>query len=151
PSFRSLQTSLEEVGQTVHTLLIKKREKEPDEPPPPPPLAETAAAVEAVAEVTVGTTAAAAPAPALAPRRAVATSEDPAAQVLAPSKFLRQQDPYSPAPSLLLRGLRFGELRAAGAAIDQTKLAAPPSAIRQALKKNSMEGNWTGVLETAET
>src|SRR5205807_4257030 len=57
----------------------------------------------------------------------------------------------SPAPFMLLRGLRFGELRAAGATIDQTKLSAPPSGIRQALKRLSLEGNWTEVIETAET
>ena len=43
------------------------------------------------------------------------------------------------------------ELRAAGTSLDQTKLAPPPSEIRQALKRQSLEGNWNGVLETGET
>ncbi|SPE38307.1 ImpA domain protein (fragment) [Candidatus Sulfopaludibacter sp. SbA3] len=51
----------------------------------------------------------------------------------------------------MLRGLRWGELRAAGSRIDQMLLAAPSSELRQALKRASLESNWTGVLEQAET
>jgi len=51
----------------------------------------------------------------------------------------------------MLRGLRWGELRAGGDAINQTLLTAPSSEIRQSLKKASLESNWTETLETAET
>jgi type VI secretion system protein ImpA len=51
----------------------------------------------------------------------------------------------------MLRGLRWGELRAGGETINQMLLAPPPSDLRQNLKKASLESNWTEVLETAET
>ncbi len=73
------------------------------------------------------------------------------ARVAAAAKYLREQDPCNPAPYLLLRGLRWGELRAGGATIDPARLAAPTSEIRQELKKAALESNWTQVLETAET
>ena len=77
--------------------------------------------------------------------------EDAIGRVVAAAKFLRQQDPYSPAPYLMLRGLRWGELRAGGSNIDQTLLAAPPSEFRQNLKRLGLEANWTELLEVAET
>jgi len=51
----------------------------------------------------------------------------------------------------MLRGLRWGELRAGGTTVDQTLLAAPPSEFRQNLKRLGLEANWTELLETAET
>jgi type VI secretion system protein ImpA len=51
----------------------------------------------------------------------------------------------------MLRGLRWGELRAGGPSIDPSLLEAPPSDIRQQIKKLSLEGSWDQVLETAET
>jgi type VI secretion system protein ImpA len=148
PSFRPLQQSLEEVAQTVHAFLVKKRETEPDEQPaPPPPTAPVIEEAPAAPVLVAGT--AAAPAPAPVPVAAVL--HDPVAQIVAACRSLRQHDPYSPAPYLILRGLRWGELRAGGASIDPAMLAAPPSEIRQALKRQALESNWSEVLETAET
>jgi type VI secretion system protein ImpA len=42
-------------------------------------------------------------------------------------------------------------LRANGATIDPFLLEAPPTEIRQRLKRQSIEGNWLEALETAET
>ncbi len=156
PNFGTLERTLEEVRQTVYILLQKKREKEPDAPvaaPEPEPEPEPEYTPEPVA-VSVGS-AAAAPAP--APVRRAALSAEPADRddainrIIACAKYLRQQDPFNPGPYLMLRGLRWGELRAGGEQIDQTLLAAPPSEIRQNLKKTSLEGNWTETLEIAET
>jgi type VI secretion system protein ImpA len=77
--------------------------------------------------------------------------EDAVARVVAAAKFMRQQDAYNPAPYLLLRGMRWGELRASGAHIDPGKLAAPPLEIRQSLKRASLDSKWSDVLEIAET
>ena len=150
PNFSTLERTLEEVRQNVHILLQKKREKEPDAPvaaaePEPEPEPELPPAA-----VSVGA-AAAAPA-----RRAALSAEpvdrnDAIARIVACAKYLRQQEPYNPAPYLMLRGLRWGELRAGGDSINQTLLAAPSSEIRQSLKKASLESNWTETLETAET
>jgi type VI secretion system protein ImpA len=152
PSFGTLTRTLEEVRQTVYILLQAKREKEPDEPvaaAEPEPEAGESSETEADASG-----AAAAPARA---RRAGALSAEPAdrddaiSRVVVAAKFLRQHDPYSPAPYLMLRGLRWGELRAGGSTVDQTLLAAPPSEYRQNLKRLGLEANWTELLETAET
>ena len=156
PSFRPLKNVLEEVRQTVHILLIKKLEQDPDEPSPDavPDVEEAIAEPEYVAPVATGGAAAAA-APARIPAGKLTAEpqswEDAISRVVSAAKYMRAQDNTNPAPYLLLRGLRWGELRAAGDYIDQTKLGAPPSEIRQALKKASLEGNWAQVLETAET
>jgi type VI secretion system protein ImpA len=118
--------------------------------PEPEPELEPEAAPEPVA-ASAGT--AAAPAPA----RRAALSADPVdrddaiARVVACAKYLRRQEPYNPAPYMMLRGLRWGELRAGGDTINQALLAPPPSDLRQNLKKASLEFNWTEVLEIAET
>jgi type VI secretion system protein ImpA len=154
PSFGTLKRTLEEVRQSVYILLQKKRETEPDETAEP--AAEESAEPEAAAGDASGAGAAPARARAAAPTAGnlplvPADRADAIARVVAAAKFLRQEDGYSPAPYLMLRGLRWGELRAAGSTIDQTMLAAPPAQLRVNLKRLSLESNWTEVLETAET
>jgi type VI secretion system protein ImpA len=156
PSYTRLKGLLEEIRQTVKTLLQKKREKEPDEPAEDAVAEADSVAEEPVYEAqSVGGGAAAAPARAKVKAGALALEpvdrDDAIARVVGAAKFLRAQDAYTPAPYLLLRGLRWGELRAAGSTIDQTMLSAPPTEIRQNLKKLALEGNWTDVLEAGET
>ena len=156
PSFATLRNVLEEVRQTVHSLLQRKREKDPDDAPAAVPPFE-ASLVEDEAPVEVEVPAAASRVAAAPARRGASLSADPVdrddavSRVVASAKFLRQEDPYSPAPYLLLRGLRWGELRAAGDSIDETLLAPPPTEIRQKLKSMALESNWTEVLDAAET
>ena len=161
PSFGILKRAMEEVRQTVYILLQKKREAEPDAPKPQGMLAEEPA-YEApsepggVAPATPAYAGAAAAAPARAPvaRRAAgpepADREDAVARVVSAAKWLRTNDANDPAPYLLLRGLRWGELRAT-ATLDPSLLAAPPTEIRQELKRLAADSQWAEVLETAET
>jgi len=155
PSFGPLRQTLDEVKQAVRIFLQKKREKEPDE-------AVEGAATEAVEPETeaaweaapLAQAASAAPARARKPGGALsaepADRDDAIARVVSAAKFMRGENQYDPAPYLILRGLRWGELRAAGTDIDQSRLAAPPSDLRQDLKRLAMEANWTEVLEVAE-
>ena len=53
---------------------------------------------------------------------------------------LRKLDPFSPAPYLMLRGLRWGELRAALNKQDMTLLEGPPTELRQHIKRLAIEG-----------
>jgi len=153
PSFGPLRQTLEEVKQAVRIFLQKKREKEPDEPvegeEPGPEAESTGWAGEEEAPA-----AQSAPARARKPGGALAAEpvdrDDAIARVVSAAKFMRAENQYDPAPYLLLRGLRWGELRAAGTEIDQALLAAPPSDIRQDLKRLAIEANWTEVLEAAE-
>jgi type VI secretion system protein ImpA len=157
PSLRDLQNGVDEVRRTIRSLLSDKLEKEPDEAPPeaageaaPEPVVEAA---PVAVEPSGG--AAAAPARARVPAGAIAavptSVEDAVARVAAVAKYLREQDPHSPAPYLMLRGLRWGELRASGSYVDQAKLGAPSSEIRTGLKKAALESDWATVLETGET
>ena len=151
PSFGPLRQTLEEVQQAVRIFLQKKREKEPDEPVEG---ADSAAETVVEEEAPAADSGGAAPARARKPGGALSAEpvdrDDAIARVVSAAKYLRGENQYDPAPYLLLRGLRWGELRAAGSEIDQSLLAAPPSDLRQDLKRLAMEGNWTEVLEVAE-
>jgi type VI secretion system protein ImpA len=153
PSFGPLRSTLEELRHTVHQLLQKKREAEPDEAAP------EASAEEAETEESSAWSesepAAAAPRKArskggpLAPEPV--DKEDAFQRVVSVASYLRREDPYSATPYLLLRGLRFGELRSIGPDLDPSQLEAPSTEIRQSLKKAAMEADWPQVIEIAES
>jgi len=152
PSFGPMRTTLEEIRHTVHGLLQKKREVEPDEGAEAAVSEEEPASVEeAQAEPAPG----AAPAkrkPGGGPITAEPVDQDDAFQrVTAVASYLRRNDPSSPLPYLLLRGLRWGELRAAGTDVDANLLEAPPTGTRQALKKAANDSDWPQVLELGES
>ncbi len=111
PAYGPLQAALDGTRHLIHSFLQKKREKEPD------PVEEVPAAVA------TGTEAEGAAA-GLAPVRtgvliSVEGSSEPADRVetikriAEAAAFLRRREPQSPAAYLMLRGLRWGELRAA--------------------------------------
>jgi type VI secretion system protein ImpA len=86
----------------------------------------------------------------LTPARAIAEASDgqePVATIAAVAATLRRRDAFSPAPYLMLRGLRWGELRAAR---DPAALEAPPSELRQQIKRLALDNNWRELLELAE-
>ncbi len=147
PGFSGLRGALEEVRSTVNSLLQKKRELEPDEEP----AAEAALWEATVEEEAAGSGAAAAPA-----RARKTVSEEPAdkddafTRIAVVAKYLRREDPYSPAPYLMLRGLRWGELRAGGDSPSLELLAPPATQVRQELKRLAVEGNWAELIEAAE-
>lgn len=151
PSFRELREALDDVGRVAHRLLETKLEQDPD-----PPGTEASAVTDAGGGATdagggEGTdTASASPAPSgglsLEPR----SRDDAARLVGAAARFLRRDDPKSPAPYLLLRGLRWGEMRAGGEDVDPRALAAPPTDTRTRLKSLLLDGDWAGLLDAAE-
>jgi type VI secretion system protein ImpA len=150
PSFGKLRQAVEEFQQSVHLLLQKKRELEPDPIEQP-----DAPAHEAVASLALSGPAAAAAAPARAPGPRSAAGdpgdrEDAVAWLVAAARYLRRQEPSSPAPYLMLRGLRWGELRTNGGSVDPLLLEAPPTEVRQNLKRLSLQANWATLLEAAE-
>jgi len=151
PTFGPMRTTVEEIRHTVHGLLQKKRETEPDLEAAPAEVpseqaAEGAAAQEEPAQ------AAARPRPKGGPLAAEPVDKDDAFQrIISVAAYLRREDPLNPAPYLLVRALRFGELRAAGTDIDPNLLEAPPTQIRQALRKAANEGNAQQVIEIAES
>ncbi|MFZ0860259.1 MAG: type VI secretion system protein TssA [Candidatus Sulfotelmatobacter sp.] len=147
PAFGPLQSSLEATRHLIHGFLQKKREKEPD---PVEVVATTEnAGGEAQSEAT-------------GPVRtgvliSVETSSEPPDRVDAIRKvaeaaaFLRRREPTSPASYLMLRGLRWGELRAAIDLADPTRLEAPPTDLRRHLKKLLLDKKYEQLLEAAES
>ncbi len=154
PSFSKLREALEEVRRLSDQFYQKKREEagELNQPETGPAEEEPSGAAEAVA---VGPSGAAA-APARAPiKKAVAglvpaDKDEVAPRLGAVAKFLREQDGYDPAPYLMLRGYRWGELRRAGASPDKTLFEAPSTEVRTQLKKAILDSDWTTAIELAE-
>lgn len=153
PALGKLKTAIEEIRHTVHGLLQKKRETEPD------PVEETAAAADSAADASATSTSGAAGAGRSAIPSiviSIMTSSEPAdrremiANVAKAAAFLRQREPHSPAPYLMMRGLRWGELRAAARLSDAALLEAPPTELRQQIKRLALAEKWTELLETAE-
>ena len=148
PSFGRLKVALEEVRHTVHGLLEKKRGTEPDPPVQEAPTTATsdlnapgvAAGVVATAPAIVIPLANSEP---LERREAIAAIAHAAA-------LLRKREPHSPAPYLLMRGLRWGELRASSQLSDGSLLEAPPTELRQHVKRLALSKKWNDLLETAE-
>ena len=149
PSFGKLESTLGEIRPVVHGFLQKKREKEPDPVEEVP--SEATDATSGVEEVS-----------AAGPVRtgvliSVETSSEPPDRLEAVRKiaeaaaFLRRREPRSPASYLMLRGLRWGELRAAIDRLDPTQLEAPPTELRKHLKRLALDKKWEELLEAAES
>lgn len=149
PSFTPLRKALDEVANVTHILLLKKLEKEPDIVEPDP-----AAAVET--EAVDGTTAneAAGDSPQLDLSQlesgAIKSEAQAMLHVVAAAQYIRRQNPASPAAYLLLRALRWGELRGIPD-IAKADLPAPQPEVRKTLRAAAAAGNWKLVLESAET
>jgi len=150
PAFGPLQSGLDASRHIIHSFLQKKREKEPD-PVEVVPVAEPAAGAEGEAAVAGS-----------APVRAgvfisIETSSEPPDRMDAIRKVaeaaaaLRRREPQSPASYLMLRGLRWGELRAAIDLADPTRLEAPPTELRRHLKKLLLDKKYEELLEAAES
>jgi type VI secretion system protein ImpA len=140
PSFANLRTALEELQD-----FVKQYHKPAGEV--------TEETAEAPAEEAVDESAAAS-GPAAAKKKSVtaepADRDDAMQRLTIVAHFLRHESPLNPVPYLLLRALRWGELRSAGAAVNPALLEAPPTEKRTLIKKMSMEGDWAGVLENSE-
>ncbi|HUF28323.1 MAG TPA: type VI secretion system protein TssA [Gemmatimonadaceae bacterium] len=148
PSFRRLEDALGEVRHVAGQFLKRKLELDPD------PVGDVAVDMTAVQdEVAAGGAA-----PAARGRGSPAglaaeplSREDAAERVASAARFLRRQNPRSPAPYLLLRGFRWGELRANGSAPDPKLLEAPPTHVRSQLKGFLLDGRWEDLLEACES
>jgi type VI secretion system protein ImpA len=158
PGYNALRDQLAEVAPVAAQLLAKKLETDPD-PLEPEPAADgeasgTAPGVDG-APAPVGAAGAAS-----ALTAEIASADQAAAHATAAARWMRQQDPTSPAPYLLLRGLRWGELRAGRAVgaragggdgeIDPRLLVAPATAVRSQLKALALDGKWRELLEACE-
>jgi type VI secretion system protein ImpA len=161
PSFIGLRQVLQEVKQTASQLLTRKLESDPD--PVEVSVAEAgfgedggfameAGAARAHAGGVDGPPPAeGAPGVAGVAIAAVPRSRDEAgSRIATAAKFLRAASPADPAPYLLLRGYRWGELRADGARPNPQLLSAPPTEARSRLKQLLLDEQWAQLLEAGE-
>jgi len=155
PTFSPMRTTLEEIRHSVHQLLQKKRETEPDETAESSEPAVDEPEIEEAASLSESEPAAEARPKARSRGGPLAPDpvdrDDAFRRIIKVAEFLRREDPCSATPYLLLRGLRFGELRSAGYDLDPNLLDAPPTEIRQSLKKAAGESDWQQVIEIAES
>ena len=153
PSFGKLRAALEDVQRATAQLLKRKLELEPDAPEFSPGGVAPEADIGAppIPNFAPATSAAAAPAGAARPLAADASSrDDAAARIVSAARYLRQTDPYNPASYLLLRGFRWGELRAGGQQVDPRLLEAPATHVRTQLKMLLLDGKWKELIEACE-
>jgi type VI secretion system protein ImpA len=140
PSFAKLGTTLDGVKRFAAGVLAQKLIDDPD------PVAEMASdGTDGLAAAGDGTGA--------LPVEPVSAA-DAAARIAATAKFLRKQDPANPAPYVMLRGLRWGELRAGSDhgrdGVNPKLLEAPPTAVRSKLKGLLLDEKWSELLEQGE-
>ena len=135
PGWGTLRTALDEPRRLLQGILAQKLELDPDP-------------VEVVAEQgDAGGTGIDPNAPITPEPVSLA---DATARIAMVTKWLRQQNATNPAPYLMLRGFRWGELRAGAPDVDPRMLEAPPTATRSRLKAMLLDGKWPELLEQAE-
>ena len=156
PRLSPLRDAVAEVRREVEPLLARKLEAEPDPveeaPAPEAVAAEAELAGGAAPTATMGgSVAAAAGAQAAMTAAAVPkTRADAEARIASAAKFLRAEAPSDPAAFLMLRGFRWGELRAGDGRVDPKLLAAPPTEVRTRLKGWLLDEKWRELLEAGE-
>jgi type VI secretion system protein ImpA len=146
PSFGGLRKSLEEIRMVVHPILKKKLELDPD-PPEAEPVPETASDAPSTPEPAAGGEDAA-ESGALTPEPT--SRNDAVSRVAAAAKYLRKTEPSNPAAYLMMRGLRWGELRSNGLQPKARTLEAPTTLLRTQLKSLLLDQRWPELFEAAE-
>jgi type VI secretion system protein ImpA len=140
PSYANLRTALEELQDFVNQYHKPAGEATEETAETPAEETEAAATARSGAPATKKKSVAAEP----------ADRDDAMQRLTVVAHFLRHESPLNPVPYLLLRALRWGELRAGGATLNPALLEAPPTEKRTLIKKMAMEGDWAGVLENSE-
>jgi type VI secretion system protein ImpA len=164
PDFSPLKTDLEELGKTVHVLLIRKGGGREAAAPAAPVATSVEPSygyqqqpqyVEPVGEPGgYGTPAPQSFAPPQ-PRPQAFTGPAPAdpnsafQQAIQAAHFLRAQSLLNPVPYLILRAIRWGEWRAAGY-LDPSLAEAPPTEMRVAIKNFFNTGDYEQTVHAAE-
>jgi type VI secretion system protein ImpA len=134
PSLGPLRNALEDAKRLINSVLARKLELDPD------PIEETPVAEEQMAVGADGAPISVEP----------LNRNDANNRIAVIARWLRQQDPSNPAPYAMLRGYRWGELRAAAPDLDPKLLEAPPTAVRSRLKGLLIDGRWPELLEAGE-
>lgn len=147
PGYARLRNAIEEVGRVVGELLRKRLETDPDPIEVAPSVDEVSAGNGAGPEVALGSEAAAG----AQTLSAEPTSRDDATQrVVVAARWLRRDQPTSPTSYMMLRALRWGELRVQAPEPDPRMLAAPTPQSRMQLRGLMLDAKWLELLDAAE-
>jgi type VI secretion system protein ImpA len=149
PSLLPLRESIEEVLRAAQQLLDRKLVQDPDAAARAPAASPVTAAPGAPPSGATGFPPIAEPPGPLALE--ATDSADAPSRVVEAAHVLRRGDPTSPASYLILRAMRWGELRAQSPRPDPRLLEAPDVQTRTRLKTLMLDSDWPGLLETAET
>ena len=153
PRFGDLRQALKSVASAATQLLEKKPAPAPPSPEPSAPEGEVEAALPGAtpeAGATVASAAAAPPPPAAPAGPDLRDPKQAPGVVASLARLLREEDPRNPVPYLLLRGLRWGELRGAGDRMDPKLLEAPRGEDRRRLRSLFLEEAWDQLLTASE-
>lgn len=144
PSLSRLANELDRAQSVLSELLAKKLEEDPDPPELEVPMDDPEESSEGSGEVD----------PAGSTPKTVAlqpaSETDATRRIVTAARYLRVQNPRDPVSYLLVRALRWGELRAGGSALDVRLLDAPPTDQRTRLKKLFLDADWEGLLHAGE-
>jgi type VI secretion system ImpA/VasJ family protein len=80
----------------------------------------------------------------------IADGEDARERIIEAAAYLRQNEPGSPVPYLVVRALRMGEVYGLPRPLEASGLASPSSEVRRTLRRLAAEGQWAALLEEAE-
>jgi type VI secretion system protein ImpA len=157
PSFGILRSALQEVGSSISSLLHQKLALEPDmaEPTggrgasqdteprhqPSAPWSITAADAEHATGSDVDSFLGG----------ELTSYADACRHVTAAARYLHRLNPSHPLPYLLLRALRWGELRAAANGQFSDLLEPPPAGLRMTMRRHAQATDWKRVLELSES
>ena len=151
PSFVKMKKALEDLQDTVREYWKPPEEKPPELPKKEEEEEQQRLQIDEQAGVALESSVSAAP----VRKRATITeepadAEDAVRRVTNLTRFLRLANPSNPVPYMLLRGLRWGELRVNGSSLDAALLDPPSSETRLALIKLASDDQWSDLLEGVE-
>jgi len=145
PKYSRLTAELKNVKDAAADLLARKLVDDPD------PVTESAPAVssaDAAAPVAEGAPAAGAvSAGGISPEPRDA--DDATGRVVTAARFLRRASPTDPGPYMMIRGLRWGELRSGGT-LNRRLLEPPDTALRRKLTGLLVDESWEELLDVGE-
>lgn len=156
PSFSVLRSSLEEVQNSAGSLLRQKLALEPDTAARATREQDAAAATDGAFQPQTSWSSVQTQYAEGADLDSLAGVElnsyaDACRHVIAAARYLHRQNPSHPIAYLLLRALRWGELRAAANGQFSDLLEPPPADLRVMVRRHAQATDWKRVLELSES
>jgi type VI secretion system protein ImpA len=166
PSLVGLRKALDDCRNLIESILQDKRAQQPDADGPPeepePAEEESTVAEEetwAAAEPGDDVEEAEVAEPVAPVRRRpsarpsggpITDVEDARRRIVEAAAYLRQNEPGSPVPHLVVRALRMAEVYGLPRPLEASELPSPSSEVRQTLRRRAAEEQWADLLEEAE-